>query len=112
MVGGLPIWRVAGLRRACRILKISGRIRSAKKPLKHFNTNVGYTTLRNAQASRGAERKVENAVTNAWSPVGDHNDYRSVRGKISNAKFRAEWQATMGGRPRVPIKRCTARCFS
>jgi hypothetical protein len=43
--------------------------------LKHLDANLGYTTIRNPQATRGVERKVENAVANPWSAVGDHNHY-------------------------------------
>ena len=43
--------------------------------LKHLDANLGYTTFRYPQATRGAERKVEDAVANPWSAVGDHNHY-------------------------------------
>ena len=43
--------------------------------LKHLDANLGHTTIRNPQAARRAERKVEDAVANPWSAVGDHNYY-------------------------------------
>ena len=47
----------------------------SRHKLKHLDANLGYTTIRNPQATRGAERKVEDAVANPWSAVGDHNHY-------------------------------------
>jgi hypothetical protein len=63
--------------------------------LKHLDANLGHTTIHNPQAARRAEREVEDAVANPWSAVGDHNHYRSVGCKISNANSRAERQAAV-----------------
>ena len=73
--------------------------------LKHLDANLGDTTIRNPQAARRAEREVEDAVENPWSAVVDHNYYRSVGRKISNANSRAERQAAVGCGWQIPIER-------
>ena len=79
-VAALP--PLAGARALCRsrMRSTTALMASALSPcsrheLKHLDANVGYTTIRNPQATRGAERKVEDAVANPWSAVGDHNHY-------------------------------------
>jgi hypothetical protein len=71
----------------------------------HLDADLGHTTIRNPQAARGAEREVEDAVANPWSAVGDHNHYRSVGCKISNANSRAERQAAVRCSWQIPIER-------
>jgi hypothetical protein len=46
------------------------------RKLKHLSANLGHATIRNPQAARGAERKVEDAAANPRSAVGDANYYR------------------------------------
>jgi hypothetical protein len=73
--------------------------------LKHLGANLGHTTIRNPQAARGAERKVEDAAANPRSPVGDHNYDRLAGCKITNANSRAERQAAVGCGWQIPIER-------
>jgi len=73
--------------------------------LKHLDADPGHTTIRNPQAARGTERQVEDAAANPWSAVGDHNYYRSVGRKISNANSRAERQAAVRCSWQIPIER-------
>lgn len=73
--------------------------------LKHLDANLSHTTIRNPQAARRAQREVEDAVANPWSAVVDHNYYRSVGRKISNANSRAERQAAVCCSWQIPIER-------
>ena len=77
----------------------------SRHKLKHLDADVGHTTIGNPQAARGTERQVEDAVANPWSAVGDHNYYRSVGRKISNANSRAERQAAVRCSWQIPIER-------
>ena len=77
----------------------------SRHKLKHLDADLGHTTIRNPQAARGTERQVEDAAANPWSAVGDHNYYRSVGRKISNANSRAERQAAVRCSWQIPIER-------
>src|SRR3954464_759314 len=53
--------------------------------LQHLSTDLSNATICNPQAARGRQREVEDAATDPWSAVGDTNDHRLIRLKISDA---------------------------
>ena len=55
--------------------KASAKISSpcSRHKLKHLDANLGHATIRNPQAARGSDRKVEDAVANPRSAVGNPN---------------------------------------
>ena len=73
-------WRKGSSQRCC---PIEDTFDWPREPLgdelKHLSANLDYATIPNSQAARGAKRKIEDAVANIRSTVGDANYHGSLR---------------------------------